>query len=428
MSLNHNYLFFRFSSSIQRLLNGSPVRDKANRYKMSVTEKLTVVDVYDLALEIGKEFEIIIDANGANAVSGLITKVVNALELMETLTFQNESENSTIQELQERIAQLEAEKEQKAASRSRYEKELEAIEDQWRLEAKELFMVIDKLQEENRKLQRDIAKATTSTTGASQPANSSNVVGIVDEYSIGLEVERTQAYKKSSEHKLQLCQLEEKLKRQEIEVFEQKCEIEALSCQNDRLKKVVSESRRRQKQSHNQIITLCEERADFLAQIQNQHHEIKALRNQLGLAEQENQDLLNLANEDERPRFSTIELKEMLTDRNELKARVSDLEQELMTCQALGGADIINAGDSTHPVAGSGEQPSEDCRELPVQGPLPYEPDDAPWKKSNESGIRKFFRKFFHENSSDCSTFSQRSLSTLSKMALSSGPHSDIPI
>jgi len=27
--------------------------------------------------------------------------------------------------------------------------------------------------------------------------------------------------------------------------------------------------------------------------------------------------------------------------------------------------------------------------DAPVQGPLPYEPDDAPWKKSSESGIRK---------------------------------------
>lgn len=26
--------------------------------------------------------------------------------------------------------------------------------------------------------------------------------------------------------------------------------------------------------------------------------------------------------------------------------------------------------------------------ELPVQGPIPFEPDDAPWKRS-ESGIRK---------------------------------------
>lgn len=27
--------------------------------------------------------------------------------------------------------------------------------------------------------------------------------------------------------------------------------------------------------------------------------------------------------------------------------------------------------------------------DAPVQGPLPYEPDDAPWKKSSESGMRK---------------------------------------
>lgn len=31
-------------------------------------------------------------------------------------------------------------------------------------------------------------------------------------------------------------------------------------------------------------------------------------------------------------------------------------------------------------------RPADD--DAPVQGPLPYEPDDAPWKKS-ESGIRK---------------------------------------
>lgn len=27
----------------------------------------------------------------------------------------------------------------------------------------------------------------------------------------------------------------------------------------------------------------------------------------------------------------------------------------------------------------------------PVQGPLPYEPDDAPWKKPSDSGIRKLY-------------------------------------
>uniref|UniRef100_A0A182RUW3 RH1 domain-containing protein n=1 Tax=Anopheles funestus TaxID=62324 RepID=A0A182RUW3_ANOFN len=302
---------------------------------MNAAEKLTVVDVYDLALEIGKEFETIIDANGVNAVSGLITKVVNALELMETLTCQNENENATLQELQEKIAQLEAEKEQKAASRSRYEKELEAIEDQWRTEAKELFNVIDKLQEENRKLQRGIAQSASESTNQSDERSRNG--GTNDDFPNGSSMLEPEAgVLKKSEYKIQLSQLEEKLKRKEMELCEKMAEIESLSSQNDRLKKVVSESRRRQKLSHNQIITLCEERADFLAQIQDQHHEIKALRMQLGLAEKENEDLANRVNEDERPRFSTVELKEVLTDRNELKARVSDLEQELMTCQAIG--------------------------------------------------------------------------------------------
>uniref|UniRef100_A0A182NLV2 RH1 domain-containing protein n=1 Tax=Anopheles dirus TaxID=7168 RepID=A0A182NLV2_9DIPT len=393
---------------------------------MNAAEKFSVVDVYDLALEIGKEFETIIDANGVNAVSGLITKVVNALELMETLTCQNESENATLQELQEKIAQLEAEKEQKAASRSRYEKELEAIEDQWRTEAKELFKVIDKLQEENRKLQRGIAQSASENN--TQCDERSRIGGTNDDLPNGGSGRETPdaGVVKKSEYKLQFSQLEEKLKRKEMELCEKMAEIESLSSQNDRLKKVVSESRRRQKLSHNQIITLCEERADFLAQIQDQHHEIKALRMQLGLAEKENEDLANRVNEDERPRFSTVELKEMLTDRNELKARVSDLEQELMTCQAIG----TDGGKKTNAFAKepSSDGPAVDFSELPVQGPLPYEPDDAPWKKSSESGIRKFFRKLFNETSNDCSSFSQRSLSTLSKMALSSGPHSDIPI
>ena len=29
--------------------------------------------------------------------------------------------------------------------------------------------------------------------------------------------------------------------------------------------------------------------------------------------------------------------------------------------------------------------------DLPVQGPLPYEPEDAPWRRSKKSGIRKLY-------------------------------------
>ena len=34
------------------------------------------------------------------------------------------------------------------------------------------------------------------------------------------------------------------------------------------------------------------------------------------------------------------------------------------------------------------EDQDEDPDDLPVQGPLPQEPEDAPWKK-NDSGVRR---------------------------------------
>nr|CAD7601836.1 unnamed protein product [Timema genevievae] len=90
----------------------------------------------------------------------------------------------------------------------------------------------------------------------------------------------------------------------------------------------------------------------------------------------ESPDLTNKAvfdlDDPNRPRFTTSELKEILHERNELKARVSDLEDELEIYRPKPIDNMSNNEDN----------------DPPVQGPLPYEPDDAPWKKS-ESGIRK---------------------------------------
>merc|ERR1740123_1394972 len=80
-----------------------------------------------------------------------------------------------------------------------------------------------------------------------------------------------------------------------------------------------------------------------------------------------------------RPRFTLMELKDILQERNSLKARVSDLEDELE----------LYRPNTTR------DSDSEDSCDRPVQGPLPYEPEDAPWKKSEVSGIRKFFKRVF---------------------------------
>lgn len=85
-------------------------------------EDVSVVDVYDIASDIGKECEKIIDQFGADAVNSLMPKVINALELLENLAMRNERENITLQELKSRIALLENDKIEKAEYRQRFEK------------------------------------------------------------------------------------------------------------------------------------------------------------------------------------------------------------------------------------------------------------------------------------------------------------------
>lgn len=84
--------------------------------------EVTVVDVYDIASEIGKECEKIIDQYGADAVTSLMPKVINALENLEYLATKNERENTLLSELKSRISQLENDKLEKAEYRRKFEK------------------------------------------------------------------------------------------------------------------------------------------------------------------------------------------------------------------------------------------------------------------------------------------------------------------
>lgn len=84
--------------------------------------EVTVVDVYDIASDIGKECEKIIDQYGADTVTSLMPKVINALELLENLATRNERENTLLCELQSKISQLENDKLEKAEYRQKFEK------------------------------------------------------------------------------------------------------------------------------------------------------------------------------------------------------------------------------------------------------------------------------------------------------------------
>ncbi|XP_015429262.1 PREDICTED: RILP-like protein homolog isoform X2 [Dufourea novaeangliae] len=365
-----------------------------NMEEYAVLSDVTVVDVYDIAAEIGAECEKLIDSFGVQSVTKLMPKVIQALEVLENLATKNERENTIVQELHAKISQLENDKIEKAEDRQRFEKE------HWRQESRDLIGIVTRLQEENRRLAEALQESRNDSQYSSKQTFTAS-----QEVDVAVLQHLRSMIDKQRDH----------IRARDKEMLQKNLEIENLTAQVEKLGVVGWELKRKQRQAQMQARGLVEERADFLAQLQDQNRELINLRARLGLAKKENEDLSksqgcpDLTNkavydldDPDRPRFTTAELKEILHERNELKARVSDLEDEL---------ELYRPKPET----------IEEDKDAPVQGPLPYEPDDAPWKKTSESGIRKFFRKIFSEPSSSFLVGSspRRSLSSLSKMALS---------
>ncbi|XP_044738101.1 RILP-like protein homolog isoform X1 [Chrysoperla carnea] len=391
-----------------------------------INEDVSVIDVYDIASDIGKECEKIIDQFGADAVNSLMPKVINALELLENLAMRNERENITLQELKSRIAQLETDKIEKAEYRERFEKELEIIDEQWRNESKELVSLVSRLQEENRRLAKSSTESDSDKSAVSTPTQE---IAMLERLRALVDKQR------------------DELRAKEKIILERNEDIENLSSQVERLSATTRELRRKQRALQTQTRTLCDERADFLVQMQDQQRELNVLRKRFNVASKQAEDLAKVHSEipdlsnkivydlddPNRPRFTTTELKAIFNERNELKARISDLEEELDGYRPKEKVETLyfrtpvgpydSAVDALTSLELNNQFPIDD--DAPVQGPLPYEPDDAPWKKS-ESGIRKFFRKLFSEGNSSGQV--GRSLSTLSKLALSANNGGDATV
>lgn len=133
--------------------------------------------------------------------------------------------------------------------------------------------------------------------------------------------------------------------------------IEQYLIEIEQIKHQSLESKRRSKALQSQVQTLCEERADFLAKIQDQHREVISLKKQLGVMI-ENEDLEK--DESTTPRFTIAELKEVLAERNDLKNRINDLEEELMSRKSM--------MTSTHEEHITHKEKEESEDEAPVQG------------------------------------------------------------
>eukprot|EP00088_Acartia_fossae_P043872 TRINITY_DN46388_c0_g1_i1.p1 TRINITY_DN46388_c0_g1~~TRINITY_DN46388_c0_g1_i1.p1 ORF type:complete len:462 (-),score=109.15 TRINITY_DN46388_c0_g1_i1:42-1427(-) len=390
--------------------------------KMRRGKALTLVDVYDMAADIGKEFEELIDNEGAEKVTMLMSKVIRALEQLEILVQKNDSEQVLIDDLRRTIEHLELEDTKKNGERIRYARDIEQIEEHYKSETKDYLTTIKRLQEENRKLSSSLSAATERDSAFSDD-DSYIEVDLVNKLQGIIEKQR------------------EQIRGLEASLSDLKCEMEEAKLQNEKLSSSNKDLRRKLRNSQAQLHALVDERAELQVTLQDQQRETAALVKRLGQAAIENEDLARSCSTEpdlrnkvvydlddpKRPRFTLSELKDILQERNSLKARVSDLEDELdlyrpgvrhssksrqvkcanlvdsESCDCAFHASVEHAqhlhtqrdNSEERIYAIDSDDVDSDDSDLPVQGPLPYEPEDAPWKKNETSGIRKFFRRVF---------------------------------
>jgi len=383
--------------------------DKTRKSKV-----LTLVDVYDIAADIGKEFESLISDDGAEKVTQLMQKVIAALEHLEVLVHNNDNEQTYLEDLRRTIEHLELEDTKKNEERIRYARDIEQVEEHFKEDTKDYLTTIKRLQDENRKLSSSLTAATERDSAFSE-----------DESYIEVDLI----------NKLQgiLDKQREHIRQIETNLADLKNDMEDIKSQNEKLSNSNKDLRRKFRQSQSQLHCLVDERAELQVAVQDAERGTSLLMRRLGLAAKENEDLARSSftepdmrnkivydlEDPARPRFTLAELKDILQERNSLKARVSDLEDELelyrpgtrcslldtrssISCQNPGSCDCAFHSGLEHAdhfanaaTLSQNSDPDSDCSDLPVQGPLPFEPEDAPWKRAESSGIRKFFRRVF---------------------------------
>jgi chromosome segregation ATPase len=345
----------------------------------------------------------------------LMSKVIRALEQLEILVQKNDSEQVLIDDLRRTIEHLELDDAKKNGERIRYARDIEQIEEHYKTETKDYLTTIKRLQDENRKLSSSLCAATEKDSAFSDE-DSYIEVDLVNKLQGIIEKQR------------------EQIRGLEAALSDLKLEMEEAKMQNDKLSSSNKDLRRKLRNSQAQLHALVDERAELQVTLQDQQRETAALIKRLGQAAIENEDLARSCSTEpdlrnkvvydlddpKRPRFTLAELKDILQERNSLKARVSDLEDELdlyrpgvrhtcksgqIKCENLGdeSCDCMFHSGTAHAeylhsnidrfhrdhLAIDDDDGDSDESDLPVQGPLPFEPEDAPWKKNETSGLRK---------------------------------------
>ncbi|XP_078278059.1 RILP-like protein 1 isoform X2 [Rhinoraja longicauda] len=339
--------------------------------------ELSVTDVYDIAALVGQEFERIIDAFGCDAIAKLLPKVVRVLEMLEELVGRDRC-NPELGELRLELGRLRLERGERIEKERKHQQELVLVEDVWRGEAQDLLSQIAQLQEENKQLMSNLPHKDTHLTEE--------------------EILRQEAGM-SERERLVMKKLKEVVDKQRDEIRAKDREltlknedVEALQLQQNRLMRINHELRHKVTVMDAQGKGLIEQKVELEARLQTREQEMGKRRHRAQRQPLENGppqgpiEGETVGGEEEeppgegspadgsdanRPRFTLQELRDVLHERNELKAKVFLLQEEMAYYRSEEQEDSTGSLD-----------------------PLPHPPVQPRAATQTDSGIRRLFNLF----------------------------------
>ncbi|XP_067341392.1 RILP-like protein 1 isoform X6 [Channa argus] len=358
------------------------MEDSSSALEKNVAD-LTVMDVYDIAAVVGQEFERIIDQYGCEALSRLMPKVVRVLEILEVMVSRSSISPDT-EELRLELDKLRLERIDRLEKEKRHRKELELVEDVWRGEAQDLLTQIAQLQEEN--------KTLLTNMSIKDPMSEEDL-----QRHEGMSERERQVMKKLKEV---VDKQRDEIRAKDRELTLKNEDIEALQQQQSRLMKINHDLRHKISVVEAQGKALIEQKVELEASAQARGQEVSALRQEVARLRERLHGELPARNPEEptphppspaeealceeesgvldpkdpnRPRFTLQELRDVLHERNELKAKVFLLQEELA---------YYKSDETEDEVVSSSPSPSPELRTRSRSSAQP------------ESGIKRLFSFF----------------------------------
>ncbi|XP_052472717.1 RILP-like protein 1 [Carassius gibelio] len=286
---------------------------------------MTVDDVYEIAKAVGAEVEKLIDSYGKSSVEGLVSHIVKVLELLESFAARNQAHQCKEEELLKAFETLQIQQQKKRHVKECDETSNGTESGDWHQKEK-------KLKENVKVLQSQVQQLTEE--------NQELLARVKCTHS---KEDRTQRQEREVMLKLKevVDKQRDELRAKVQEISSMSKEVEALQEQQERLMKINAELRHKQNIIQTQLKSAVERRADLEADLCEKQKEIERLNSQLErpsvhTAAETSSSAIDLTDkmiidlkDPNRPCFTKQEVRDLLFEKNELKANLFLVKEEL---------------------------------------------------------------------------------------------------